>query len=85
MASPTLFIVAERLTATPLTRALNAGGCDAFNARAGAAALALGRSDLTGPDVALCLRDLCHQGISMQTKATAGMDRGGTASVSATY
>jgi CheY-like chemotaxis protein len=47
MASPTILVVeAERLTATPLTRLLKAGGYEALNARPGTAALAFGRPNL---------------------------------------
>ena len=86
MATPTILAVeAERLTATPLTRVPKAAGYEVINARAGTAALALGRPDLPGPDVALWLRELCPRGICMQTKSAAGIDREGAARVSATY
>ena len=86
MASPTILVVeAERLTAIPLTRVLKVGGYEVLSARAGTAALALGHPHLPGPDVALRLREFGPQGTSMETKATAGIDREGAARVSATY
>jgi hypothetical protein len=86
MASPTiLFVEAERLTATLVTRVPKAGGYEVLNARAGTAALALGPPDLRGPDVALRPLENSVPRELMQTKATAGIDREGAARVSATY
>jgi hypothetical protein len=86
MASPTVLIVEdEPLTAAALTRVLKAGGYEALSARAGTAALALKRPDLPGPMWPFSLENYVPWGISMQTKATAGIDREGAARVSATY